>query len=165
MNRAQRDAYCGSPATLYQRIAAILAPAILAGLLIYLAIIYHTLPKRIPTSFNFAGEVTGWSGRGTVWILPVVGVVTDITMLLVGLSPQTWNTGTRITVFNRARVFRLVRDLLADLRLSMALMWAGITLYILYAAGRHGWLLAAGTLVLIFAPIARYFLRLCVFRR
>ncbi len=164
MRRAQRDAYCGGPATLYQRIAAVLAPAILAGLLVYLAIIYHTLPETIPTHFNFAGEPDGWGSRGTVWILPIVGAVTDITMLLVGLFPQAWNTGTKITVFNRARVFRLVRHLLADLRLGMALMWAAITLFTVRGEGSGGWLLIAVTMFLVFFPILRYFLRLFVFK-
>lgn len=165
MRRAQRDAYCGGPATLYQRIAAVLAPAILAGLLIYLAIIYHTLPETIPTHFNFAGEPDGWSGRGSVWVLPILGVLMDITMLVVGLFPQAWNTGTKITAFNRTRVFRLVRDLLSDIRLGMALMWAAITLFTVHPSWGHGWILMAVSFFLVLFPIFRYFLRLYVFRR
>ena len=165
MTPSQRDAFCGGKATLYQRIAGILAPAILLGTIVYLAVIYHTLPDRIPTHFNASGEITGWGGRGTLWIMPIVGLVTDLVVWIVGLFPQSWNTGTAVTPWNRVRVFRILRDLMADLRLGMAVMWAVISLFLIHAAdGFPGWIVAAAAIAGMVIPLGRYILRLLLKR-
>ena len=36
---------------------------------------YWRLPERIPCHFNLRGEVDAWSGRATIWLLPVLGFV------------------------------------------------------------------------------------------
>ena len=161
MTPSQRDAFCGGKTSLYQRLAGILAPLILLGTIVYLAAIYHTLPDRIPTNFSPSGEITGWSGRGTLWIMPIIGLVTDFVIWIVGLFPQSWNTGTRVTVFNRARVYSLLRDLMADLRLGMAVMWAVISFFLIHSAdGFPGWIIALTAAAGLIIPLARYFLRL-----
>ena len=73
-SRAQVDAFCGSPTTRYQRIAGILAPLILLGTIVYILIIWHTLPEQIPTHYNFAGEIDGYGGRGSLLLMPIIGL-------------------------------------------------------------------------------------------
>ena len=159
-SRAQADAFCGSPTTRYQRIAGILAPLMLLGSIAYILIIWRRLPEQIPTHYNAAGEIDGYGGRGTLLIMPLIGLVGDLAMALVGRFPRSWNTGARVTVLNRTRVYRLVRDLIADLRLSMALLFGGFGLY-LASLPEHfsGWVMAVLAL-LILVPLLRYFLRL-----
>ena len=70
-SKAWADAYCGSRATRYQRLAGILSPVILAGVCVFVLVIWHSLPEKIPTNYNFAGEPTGWGSRSTVWIMPL----------------------------------------------------------------------------------------------
>ena len=158
--RAQVDAFCGAPATRWQRIAGILAPVILLGSIAYILIIWHTLPEQIPTHYNAAGEIDGYGGRGTLLLMPIIGLVTDLVVALVGRFPQSWNTGTRINVLNRARVYRLVRDLMADLRVAMALLFGGLGLYLAHLPEHFGGLLFVPILLLIQIPILRYFIRL-----
>ncbi len=43
---------------------------IAAAMAAFTAVIYARLPERIPTHWNLAGEVDGWSSRGTAWLLP-----------------------------------------------------------------------------------------------
>lgn len=158
--RAQVDAFCGAPATRWQRIAGILAPALLAGTIIYILILWHTLPEQIPTHYNAAGEIDGYGGRGTLLLMPVIGLVMDLSIALVGRFPKSWNTGARVTVLNRTRVYRLVRDLMAELRLAMALIFGGFGIY-LSALPEHfgGWIIVLMAL-LVLAPLLRYFIRL-----
>ena len=161
MTPSQRDAFCGGKPTLYQRIAGILAPAILLGTIAYIAVIYRTLPDKIPTHYTFSGEIDGWGSKTVLWVTPIIGAVTDLTLWLVGLFPQSWSTGTTVTPWNRTRVFRLVRDLMADLRLGLAAIFAAVTLFTLHAAdGFPGWVMTAVTLVTVVLPLLRYFLRL-----
>ena len=158
--RAQVDAFCGSPATRWQRIAGILAPVILLASLVVVLILWRRLPEEIPTHYNAAGEIDGTGGRGTLLLMPVFGLVMDLVLALVARFPRSWNTGVRITVLNRTRVYRLVRDLMAELRLSTALLFAGLGLY-LASLPEHfsGWVPAA-LLLLVALPLLRYFIRL-----
>lgn len=91
MKRAQIDAFCGCRETLYQRIAFFAAPAILLAGIVYVAVRYAQLPAEIPSHYNFYGEIDGYGSRGTLWIMPVVGILCDALMLAVSFFPQTWN--------------------------------------------------------------------------
>ena len=159
-SRAQVDAFCGSPTTRYQRIAGILAPLILLGTIVYILILWHKLPEQIPTHYNAAGEIDGYGGRGTLLLMPIIGLVTDLTVAICGRFPKSWNTGVRVTALNRARVYRLVRDLMADLRLSMALAFAGFAVYQVTQPEHFSGNVTGIMLILIFAPIVRYFIRI-----
>ena len=159
-SRAQVDAFCGSPTTPYQRIAGILAPLILLGSIVYILIIWKKLPEQIPTHYNFAGEIDGYGGRGTLLLMPIIGLVMDLSLALVCRFPQSWNTGVRVTVLNRTRVYRLVRDLMADLRLSMAVLFAGFGIYQASLPEHFGVWFGPAVGLLVILPLLRYFLRL-----
>lgn len=46
---------------------------IIATAFVTSAVVYPNLPERIPTHWNFAGEVDGWSARAWgAWVMPVV---------------------------------------------------------------------------------------------
>lgn len=97
MKRAQIDAFCGCRETLYQRIVFFAAPAILLAGIVYVAVRYAQLPAEIPSHYNFYGEIDGYGSRGTLWIMPVIGILCDALMLAVSFFPQTWNVGTSVT--------------------------------------------------------------------
>ena len=81
------------------------------------------------------------------------------------LNSQEPGTTTKITVFNRARVYKLLRDLMADLRLSCALLFAYISVRLtLLPETLPGWTMTVPILVLVGIPMLRYFLRLYVFK-
>ena len=159
-SRAEVDAFCGSPSTLWQRVLGVLAPAVLLGSIVFILIRWPQLPPQIPSNYNAAGEVTGYSSRGLLFLMPVIGLFGDLSIALAGRFPKSWNTGVRITLYNRVRVYRLVRDMLAELRLALALSFAVITvcqsLALEHLSGN-----VTGALVLIsLAPLVRYFIRL-----
>ena len=160
MKRAQIDAFCGCRETLYQRIAFFAAPAILLAGVVYVAVRYASLPAEIPTHYNAFGEIDGWGSRGTLWITPVIGSLCDAVMLAVSFFPQTWNVGTSVTVFNRALVYRRVRDLIADLRLSLAVMFTAMTVWLASLPPRFPWGMGVLIGVCCTAPLVRYFVRL-----
>ncbi|HKJ93108.1 MAG TPA: SdpI family protein [Longimicrobiales bacterium] len=59
-------------------------PLFLAASLVFAAVVYASLPVRIPTHWNMRGQVDGWMPRWPgAFLLPVVGVAAWL--LLVGL--------------------------------------------------------------------------------
>ena len=159
-SRAEVDAFCGSPTTLWQRVLGILSPVLLLGTIVFVLIRWPHLPDQIPTHFNLAGEVDGYGGRGILLAMPIFGLVMDAVLAIVGRFPKSWNTGTKITLFNRVRVYRLVRDLMAELRFCAALFFAGFSVY-LCLMPKHFSANILGVLTLLFViPIVRYFVRM-----
>lgn len=160
--RAEVDAFCGSPGTRWQRVLGFAAPAVLLASIVFILIRFPSLPERIPTNYNLAGEITGYSGRGTLLLMPLIGLVTDGAIALVGRFPKTWNTGVRVTLYNRVRVYRLVRDLMAELRLTMALFFGGFAVYQSLLPEHFSGNLTGAMVLILFIPVARYVVRLFI---
>jgi len=159
-SRAWVDAFCGSRATLWQRIAGILSPVLLAGTVVFIALRWRYLPEQVPTNYNFAGEITNYGSRWTLLIMPIIGFLVDITVAITMRFPQSWNAGVRITVYNRVRVYRVLRDFMAELRLCCALLFVFISVWIcLTPEHMPSWVLLTVTFLLILAPMIRYFVR------
>ncbi len=159
-SRAEVDAFCGSPSTLWQRVLGTLSPVLLLGSIVFILIRFPHLPEQIPTHYNFAGEIDGYGGRFSLLLMPLIGLVMDASLVLVGRFPKSWNTGVRVTLYNRVRVYRLVRDLLAELRFTTALFFGGFAVYqSLLPEHFSGNILGVLTL-LFFIPLVRYFVRL-----
>ena len=159
-SRAEVDAFCGSPTTLWQRVLGILSPALLLGTVVYILIRWPHLPEQIPLHYNIAGEIDGYGGRSMLLLMPVIGLVSDAVIALAGRFPKSWNTGTKITLFNRVRVYRLVRDLMAELRLAMALFFGGFAVYQSLLPEHFSGNVIGLLTLLMFVPIVRYFVRL-----
>ena len=163
MRRAKADAFCGSPTTLYHRISEIIPWAIFMGLIIYLVVRWRALPEQIPLHYDLAGNITGYGGKGNIIVLVVIAFIMNITMWLVGLFPQSWNAGVRITFTNRVWVYKCLRDMMADLRIAMSLLFPAMTITILeYDTAFSHWFFRGGIwciLVLVIIPMIRYFVR------
>lgn len=57
---------------------------LLLALTIWMAMIYPDISEIIPTHYNMAGDVDGWSSRSTIWIL--VGVSWGVCLMLIGMT-------------------------------------------------------------------------------
>ena len=159
-SRAEVDAFCGSPSTRWQRILGILSPVVLLGAIVFVLIRFPHLPAQIPIHFNAKGEIDGWGSRGTLLLMPFIGLVMDGTLALAGRFPKSWNTGVRITLYNRVRVYRLVRDLLAELRFTTALFFGGFAVYQSLLPEHFSGNVIGVLVLLLFVPLVRYFIRL-----
>ena len=163
MNRAERYALCGAP-TLYQRVAAIAAPALLLAVTAVILCCWHILPEEVSTGYDLQGNPTGWSGRAALLITPILGLATEGVMFLAELFPKSWNTGVRITPENRLAVYRAMGDMMADERISFAVLFTVLTLLPIFSTGTEVWT-TAGFLVLAFWPLVRYGIRVIRIKR
>ena len=160
-SRAAVDAWCGCRTTLWQRIAGILSPLILIGTLAFIALRWNSLPEQIPTHYDLAGNINGYGSRRTLLIMPLMGLAADLVVAITARFPRSWNAGVRITVLNKARVYRVLRDLMAEIRLGCALMFAFLGVWISLQPERMSpWLLLSVTGLTLIVPIVRYAVRI-----
>ncbi len=101
----------------------VIAAAAVAFVLIYLSATWSTLGEKVPTHFNFAGEVDQWGGK--YLLLLFLGV---ILVLYVGLSvlsrlPHIYNYPCAITDDNRRRQYLLARQMLTGLKAELVCLF------------------------------------------
>ena len=159
-SRAEVDAFCGSPGTRWQRVLGFAAPALLLGSIVFVLIRWPHLPAQIPMHFNARGEVDGWGGRASLLIMPLIGLVMDAVLALSMRFPKTWNAGVRITLYNRARIYRILRDMMAETRLGMAILFAGFAVYQSLLPEHFSGNIVGILLLPTLIPLVRYFIRL-----
>lgn len=146
----------GRPESTYQLILNVLAPLLQIAVLLWLAFSYRSIPDTIPTHYNFAGDIDGYGGKGMLWLMPIIGIVTDLTLWAVEQVPQSWNLGTAPAT---PYVMHCARDLLAETRLAISALFASISaVTILHPSHYPGWLLGVMTALAIL-PLIRFALR------
>ena len=157
----QRGPYIllGKPQRVYHIVFGILSPLLQIALIVWLACIFRTLPDKVPTHYDFAGNVTGTGGKGTLWVVVLFGLVNDIGMWGVQFLPRsTMNTGVRMTTRNREYVYGCVKDLLVDMRLGLSVLFASISVPLILGRepGTATWIILAASMII---PIVRYAVR------
>lgn len=125
---------------------------ILAGIFLYLIIMWNQLPDEIPSHFNAVGVADAWSGKGMLWFCPVTGALLYGMITLLEQFPDIWNTGVEVTPENQDRVLGAVKLMVVWLKLSVVLAFSWITLCSARGRGLGAWFMLI-FLVLIFAPI------------
>ena len=136
----------------------------LVGVAVYLILFWHTFPEQIPGHYNAAGEVDRWGNKSELIVLPIVSWVLYGFITLIERFPQAWNTGVRVTSENRATVYRLLKSLIAVVKMSMLLMFASLTVISSLALNLPVWYVLA-FLVVLFGAIAYFIVRLSRLRR
>ena len=134
--------------TEFDRTMNILTIVLLIGVPIFLFLTWSRLPDKVPIRYDFSGNVTGWGGKGTLFIWPIVGIVFYIILSFVEhMPPDQWNTGVKITSQNKEWVYKNIRHSLSTMKLLFAVLMSVITLTM--AAGRRLSLWVIGLEILI----------------
>ena len=131
----------------------------LVGVAVYLILFWHTFPEQIPGHYNAAGEVDRWGDKSELIVLPIVSWVLYGLITLIERFPQAWNTGVRVTSENRTAVYRLLKSLIAVVKMSMLLMFASLTVISSLSLSLPVWYMLA-FLVVLFGAIAYFIVRL-----
>lgn len=124
------------------------------------ATVWPNLPGTIPVHFDASGNIDGWGGRGSVFLIPVLSVVLFGLLSLIAEYPHTFNYPVTITEENAARQYRYARDLIIYMKMEVAICFGYIQDSILRAAlnqvqGLGIWFLPL-FLVLIFGTVGYY---------
>lgn len=97
---------------------------IYALMIIYTVINYSDLAETIPTHFNASGEADGFGDKTSVWILPVIGIVTYSFLFVLNKYPHAHNYMVNITEDNAFKNYRLSARLVRFTNLFLAILFA-----------------------------------------
>lgn len=134
----------------------ILALAATAGVLLLLGAVlfaWQQLPERIPAHFGITGEPDAWGSKGSIMILPAVGLILYASMMALARVPHVYNYPVKITEANAEAQYRLGRRLLLTVNAFTIWLLAGLLLNsIAVAMGRQEGLSPVLLIVLLVAP-------------
>lgn len=103
---AERRPRIRPPMTGGEWVALALLVAALLALMLPTALAWPTLPARIPTHFNLAGQVDSYGGKTSVVTLPLVGLALTLFLQSLARFPWAFNYPVAITPANAARNYR-----------------------------------------------------------
>ena len=87
--------------------------------LIYGCVKLPQLPDLLPSHYNFAGEIDGWSGKaGAVSAPMVIGFLVLVIMGPVLFFPQVWNNTQGVPAYKLPRLIRATRTMMSLMLLS-----------------------------------------------
>lgn len=101
-----------------------LCAAMLAGVTVWLWLIWPDVPQQVPTHYNALGEVDGWGGKYMVAVLLGLAWVMYVGMTAAEFFPRFWNSGVQITEENRERVYRTLKHMLKCSKLLVVSVFA-----------------------------------------
>lgn len=87
-----------------------LAVLLFLFMVIYGCVKLPSLPDELPSHFNFAGEVDGWSGKtGAISAPMVIGFLVLVIMGPILFFPKVWNNTQGVPEYKLPRVIRSTR--------------------------------------------------------
>lgn len=114
--------------TIVNRILNILCLLVLVGIAIYLMIRWNSMPKLIPTHYDFAGNVDSYGDKNSILIMPIMSWVLYIIITVLEMFPPIWNTGVKVTEQNKFRVYAILRLMLDIIKLVIVISFAYTTI-------------------------------------
>lgn len=145
-------------------IETIVSLASIVGVAVYLILVWKTIPDRIPMHYNAAGEINRWGDKSGLIVLPIISVMLYGMITLIERFPQIWNTGVRVTEENRTQVYRLLKNLIAWVKMLVLLVFGSLTVLSSLSLNLPVWFLLV-FLALLFGVVAYYIVRLTRLRR
>ncbi|EKB50621.1 DUF1648 domain-containing protein [Cecembia lonarensis] len=76
---------------------------------------YPELPDRIPKHYNVSGQVTAYWGKGMIWMMPIMGLITYAGLFFLNKVPHIFNYPTEITPENAERQYRMATRMIRTL--------------------------------------------------
>ena len=138
---------------------AIVSLSCLVGVSLYLILAWSTIPAKIPAHYDAAGVVNRWGSKSELIVLPIISWLIYGMITLIERFPQAWNTGIRVTEGNRAVVYRLLKNLIACVKMITLSIFSCLTVLSSLARNLPMWFLLA-FIVLLFGTIAYYNVKL-----
>ncbi len=94
----------------------------------YIGFHYQDLPEIIPVHFNLSGEINGFGGKETLWLLPAAALFIFIGMSALCRYPHIFNYPVEVTKRNVIRQYKLAIGLIRWLKAEIALLFGLIVM-------------------------------------
>lgn len=92
------------------------------------------LPERIPSHFNFKGEIDAYGSKYMLFILPVIGTITWVVIGYLGNKPQLYNFPVQITESNKETQFYLAQKMMRIMNASTSILFLFIQWILIQSA-------------------------------
>ena len=92
--------------TNFEKIFDAIALLVLLACVVYLFANWSSIPAQVPTHFNAAGDPDGWSGKGSIWLLPAIGLLIWAGLGVLERYPHVYNHLVKITDENAERQYK-----------------------------------------------------------
>ncbi len=124
----------------------------LAGMVALVAIAasgWQAAKGLVPTHFGADGRADAWGGRGSLLLLPAVGLVLYASITVLSRYPHQFNYAVEITAQNAAAQYRNARSMMVWLKAEIVWLFAYIAWQSIPASGAGG-----ASLGIAFLPLA-----------
>jgi uncharacterized membrane protein len=105
-------------------VAAFIFLIILFALPIYF---HNKIPEIIPTHYNISGVPDDYGSAGTLWLLPITGLVIYIVITVLESYPYIYNYPVKITPQNAYRQYTMATRLMRFLKTVVLIMFSFLT--------------------------------------
>lgn len=104
------------------------ALVILLSTFAYVITYWNTIPEKIPSHFNFHGQIDSWSSKNFVFFPVLVSLFLYLLLTVVSFFPSMWNMPVKITEENMERAYHHTRNMITILKLELVSVFAYITI-------------------------------------
>tara|TARA_R110000744_G_scaffold39836_9_gene90511 strand:+ start:1579 stop:2085 length:507 start_codon:yes stop_codon:yes gene_type:complete len=103
---------------------------------IIVAIFYTELPNKIPSHFNFKGEIDGYGSKDSIWTFPVLTLIIYLFLNLVIKKVKPWNMNYPVSLSKRnaPELYKISLQMLVYLSLAISIMLTPILIEIITQA-------------------------------
>ncbi|MCC7576741.1 MAG: DUF1648 domain-containing protein [Methanomethylovorans sp.] len=114
---------------------------------------WDMVPEKIPSHFNFQGQIDSWSNKNMILFPVSVSLFLYLLLTVASFYPSMWNIPVKITEENRVRAYHYTRNMIIILKLELVSVFAYITFQTSKAEMLSEYFLPV-FLILIFGTIA-----------
>lgn len=126
----------------------------------YVIINYAQMPARIPTHFNFSGQVDGYGDKSSLLFLPVVPVFLYTLFTIINRYPHVFNYPVKITQENAAIQYELGTRLMRSVKFIIMALFASLSYEIIGSTYAHAttssWWMLPVEIAVLFVVIGVY---------
>ena len=116
------------PIPLSDRLLELVAAAMAVCLLVLTGVLYSKAPDTVPSHFNFAGEIDGWSGKEVYWIMAAVFVVMMVICASAAYNRKLVNLPIRLKPAVFYRQIGLISRMCRIMTLVSGVLWLSVLL-------------------------------------
>jgi uncharacterized membrane protein len=105
----------------------------LSLLLILIPVIfYNSISDTIPIHFNFLGEIDGYGSKQHLWIISVIAILSNISIIISAQYPDKLNYNVPINDKNKAINYEIMRQFLFIISISSSVFFMAIILCLVF---------------------------------
>lgn len=126
----------------------------------YLIVSWGNLPSKVPTHFDFLGNIDSWGGKGSLLLLPIIMTILYIFLTVISKFPQCFNYPVNITEKNAKSQYQNARTFISLLKTEIIVVflyleWKSIQIAATKSSGLGSWFLII-FLIVLFGTLGFY---------